>query len=149
MCPDPHQNHGRGWRRETGLSPPMKYFTDRSKAVIIFCGSVVLCKSCVCHAFVSVTCWERADLLARACDVKLCFYHFPNVVSWVRCGTSLYRFLIFAALLTLFGCARFFKFVYTMEVKRLKCVMLGACTVTEKVQQRRWQLGYSEDNLSS
>ena len=77
MCPDPHQNHGRGWRRETGLSPPMKYFTDRSKAVIIFCGSVVLCKSCVCHAFVSVTCWERADLLARACDVKLCFYHFP------------------------------------------------------------------------
>ena len=24
-----------GWRRETGLSPPVKYFTDRSKAVLL------------------------------------------------------------------------------------------------------------------
>ena len=27
-----------GWRRETGLSTPVKYFTDSSKAVL-FCGS--------------------------------------------------------------------------------------------------------------
>ena len=40
--------------------------------------------SCVCHAFAAsvlvclvVTCWERADLLALVCDVKLCFCHFP------------------------------------------------------------------------
>ena len=33
MCLDPHLNQRRGWRRETGLSPPVKYFTDRSKAV--------------------------------------------------------------------------------------------------------------------
>ena len=35
------------------------------------CASVYMC-------FV-VTCWERADLLAVVCDVKLCikFYHFP------------------------------------------------------------------------
>ena len=45
--------------------------------------SFVLFMSCVCHAFVSVhfflvvTCWERADLLALVCDVKLCFCHFP------------------------------------------------------------------------
>ena len=26
---------GRGWRCETGLSPPVKYFADRSKAVIL------------------------------------------------------------------------------------------------------------------
>ena len=38
--------------------------------------------SCVCHAFVSghcclvVTCWERADLLALVCYVKLCFCYF-------------------------------------------------------------------------
>ena len=25
----------RGWRRESGLSPPVKYFTDRSKAVLL------------------------------------------------------------------------------------------------------------------
>ena len=59
----------------------------------------VLFMSCVCHDFASfrcclvVTCWERADLLARVCDVSLS-------VSWVRCGTWLYRFLIFAAFLT-------------------------------------------------
>ena len=40
--------------------------------------------ACVCHAFTSVhcclvvTCWERADLLALVCDVKLCFCHFPK-----------------------------------------------------------------------
>ena len=39
--------------------------------------------SCVCHAFASVhccrvvTCWERADLLALACGVLLCFVTFP------------------------------------------------------------------------
>ena len=36
---------------------------------------------CVCHAFASahcfvVTCWERADLLALVCGVKLCFCYF-------------------------------------------------------------------------
>ena len=38
---------------------------------------------CVCHAFASahcclvVTCWERADLLALVCGVKLCDCYFP------------------------------------------------------------------------
>ena len=26
--------------------------------------------------FIVVLCWERADLLALVCDVKLCFCHF-------------------------------------------------------------------------
>ena len=26
MCLDPHLKLGLGWRRETGLSPPVKYF---------------------------------------------------------------------------------------------------------------------------
>ena len=47
-----------------------------------------------------VTCWERADLLALVCGVYYEFVTFP-LVSWVRCGTWLYRFLIFAPLLTL------------------------------------------------
>ena len=46
-----------------------------------------------------VTCWERADLLALVCGVYCEFVTFP-LVSWVRCGTWLYRFLIFAHLLT-------------------------------------------------
>ena len=35
MCPGPHQNKGRGWCRKIDLSPPVKYFTDRSKAVLL------------------------------------------------------------------------------------------------------------------
>ena len=56
------------------------------------CASVYVC-------FV-VTCWERADLLALVCGVFCEFVTFP-LVPWVRCGTCLYRFLIFAPLLTL------------------------------------------------
>ena len=50
-----------------------------------------------------VTCWERADLLALSCGVYCEFVTSP-LVSWVRCGTWLYRFLIFAPLLTLKLC---------------------------------------------
>ena len=56
------------------------------------CASVYMC-------FV-VTCWERADLLALVCGVYCEFVTFP-LVSWVRRGTWLYRFLIFAPFLTL------------------------------------------------
>ena len=80
------------------LTVPRQYF---------FCGSVVLFMSCVWPAFASVhcclvvTCWERSDLLALVCDVKLCFMSLSHVVSWVRSGTWLCRFLIFATFLTL------------------------------------------------
>ena len=46
-----------------------------------------------------VTCWERAYLLAFVWVSNCEFVTFP-LVSWVRCGTGLYRFLIFAPLLT-------------------------------------------------
>ena len=46
-----HKNQS--WRCETGLSPPVKYFTDRSKAVL-FCGSFMFFLSCVCYGFVRV-----------------------------------------------------------------------------------------------
>ena len=89
------------------LSPPVKYFTDRSKAVLLLWIFYVFVLSCVCYVLCAsvymcflVTCWERADLLALVCGVFCEFVTFP-LVSWVRCGTWLYRFLIFAPLLTL------------------------------------------------
>ena len=66
-------------------------------------------------------CWWQHQIL-RFCNLSLCFWNWPlvcvyalcyaiwrfivflllyHVVSWVRCGTSLYRFLIFAVFLTL------------------------------------------------
>ena len=64
--------------------------------------------SCVSHAFPSVhcylvvTCWEKADLLAFVGDAYCIFFLLSHVVYWVRCGTSLYHFLIFAGFLALF-----------------------------------------------
>ena len=57
------------------------YLTVRRR--YIFCRSFVLLLSCVYHAFASVhcclvvTCWERADLMALVCGLKLCFCWFP------------------------------------------------------------------------
>ena len=56
------------------------------------CASVYMC-------FV-VTFWERADSWLSFVVSNCKFVTFP-LVSWVRCGTLLYRFLIFAPLLTL------------------------------------------------
>ena len=77
--------------RETGISPSVKYFTDRSKADLLLwifhvffclvfamplCASVYMC--------LVVTCWERADLLASVFMVSNCeFVTFP-LVSWVN-----------------------------------------------------------------
>ena len=75
------------------LRPPVKYFTDRSKAVLLlwifmflFClvFAMSLCAS-VYICFV-VTFWEKADLLALVCGVYCEFVTFP-LVSWVRCDT--------------------------------------------------------------
>ena len=41
-------------RRKTGLSPPVKYFTDRSKAVLLLWIFYGVFLSCVCYAFVCV-----------------------------------------------------------------------------------------------
>ena len=39
------------WRRETGLSPPVKYFLLTVPRRYFFCGSFALFMTCVCHAF--------------------------------------------------------------------------------------------------
>ena len=74
--------HFESYSSETGLSSPVNCFTDRSKRYF-FGGSFVLFLHWVCHAFASahcycvVICWERADLLALICGVKLCGCYFP------------------------------------------------------------------------
>ena len=71
----------------------VKYFTDRSKAVLLLWIFYVFVLSCVCYVLCAsvymcfvVNCWERADLLALVCGVFCEFVTFP-LVSWVRCGT--------------------------------------------------------------
>ena len=54
---------GSGWRRETGLSPLIKYSTDHSKAVL-FCGSFVIFMSCVL-CFLVCTLLTCGDLLGK------------------------------------------------------------------------------------
>ena len=49
-----------GLNRETGLSPPIKYFTDRSKAVLLLWIFYVFL-SCACYAFGS----PRGHLLGK------------------------------------------------------------------------------------
>ena len=50
---------------------------------VLFCGTLTLFLSSVCHAFASVhccllvTCWERADLLTLVCYVYCDFVTFP------------------------------------------------------------------------
>ena len=75
------------------IDRPVKYFTDRSKAVLLLWIFYVFVLSCVCYVLCAsvymcfvVTCWERADLLALVCGVFCEFVTFP-LVSWVRCGT--------------------------------------------------------------
>ena len=68
MCLDPHLNKGWGWHRETGLSPPVKYFywpfqvgTSFVDHLCYLCFVFVmpLCKSV--YLCLVDTCWERAD----------------------------------------------------------------------------------------
>ena len=94
MCLDLHLNSGWGWRRETGLSPPVKYFTDRSKAVLllwifsVFCS--VLGLLCLCARLFICALWSPAGKgLTSWLSFVLSKCEFVTVplVSWVRCGT--------------------------------------------------------------
>ena len=92
---------------ETGLSPPVKYFTFCSKAVLLlwifYVLFSVLCLLCLCVRLFICALWPPAgkgltswlSLVVSNCE----FVTFP-FVSWVRFVTWLYRFLIFVPLLT-------------------------------------------------
>ena len=97
----------------------------------LLCFCSVLCLLCLCArlficALWSCTCWERADLLALVCGVCCEFVTFP-LVSWVRCGTWLYRFLIFAPFLTLtiFSLLKFYKVNWYRKLQLKKSRFLG------------------------
>ena len=86
---------------------PVKYFTDHSKAVLllwIFYVFSVLCLLCLCARLFICALWSPAGKgLTSWLSFVVYNYEFVAfpLVSWVRCGTWLYRFLIFAPLLTL------------------------------------------------
>ena len=91
MCLDPRLNLGWGWRRETGLSPPVKYFYWPFQGGTSFVDH--LCFLCfvflmLLRLFIAAlwwTCWEWADLLALVGDID-CILLLSHVVSWIRCG---------------------------------------------------------------
>ena len=104
MCLDPHLNKGWGWRRKTGLNHPVKYFTDRSKAVLLlWIFFSVLRLFCLCARLFICALWSPPgkrltswlSFVVYNCE----FVTFP-LVSCVRCGTWLNWILIFAPLLT-------------------------------------------------
>ena len=104
ICLDPHQKQWLGRYHGTSLSPPVTILTVPRRC--FFCGPVLLFMFRVCpavlfvHCSLMVTCWERANLLALLYVLSSCVLSLPNVMSWVRCGTWLFRLLIFAFFLT-------------------------------------------------
>ena len=103
-----------------GLSPPVKYFTDRSKVVLLLWIFYAFVLSCVCYVFVHVClyvlCCQRLGkgwpLGSRLWCLTVSFS-----LSWVRCGTWLYRSLIFAPLLTL-SCIYLYRFMQAQVPER-------------------------------
>ena len=96
MCLDPRQNLGLGWCREIGLSPPpppppVKFFTDRSKAVLllwIFLFFSVLCLLCLCARLFISALWSpagkgltsRLSFVVSNCEFLSCWYPGSGVV---------------------------------------------------------------------
>ena len=91
MCLDPHLKLGLVWRRETGFGPPVKYFTDRSRAVLllwIFYVFSVLCWLCLCaRLFIcalrspagkGLTSW--VSFVVSYCDLSLSHWYPGSVV---------------------------------------------------------------------
>ena len=74
----------RGWYRETGLSPPVKYLPDRSKAVLL--SWIILCSLCLVFVMLSrlfiAALWSSAgkgltSWLLNIGDVNCIFVTFP------------------------------------------------------------------------
>ena len=104
MCLDPHLNKGWGWHSETGLSPPVKYFYWPLHTSFVN----HLCYLCLVFIMLSgLFIAACGHLLGKGWPLGPClwclivFLSLSHVVSLVRCGTWLYRFLIFSAFLIL------------------------------------------------
>ena len=94
-------------RRETGLSPPVKCFTDRSKVVlllwIIYVISVLFLLCFRAGLFIDALRAPAGKGLTYWLSFVMSNWEVVTfaLVSWVSCGTWLYQFLIFALFLTL------------------------------------------------
>ena len=83
------------------FKPSINFLADRSKAVLLLWIFFIVNFVVVCHTVLSVTyslvvtSCEGVDLSALLYLVFLEFVSFSHTVSWVRCVTSLYRFLSF------------------------------------------------------
>ena len=90
---------------ELPLSPPVKYFYWPFQGGASFVDHLCLFLSCVCYAFVHVCAlWSHAGKGLTSWlsfVVSNCEFVTFSLVFWVRFGTWLYKFLIFAPLLTL------------------------------------------------
>ena len=75
--------------------------------MFLFCLVFAMSLCASVYMYFVVTCWERADLLALVCGVCCELVTF-KLVPCVRCDTWLYRFLIFAPLLTLSHPVKYF-----------------------------------------
>ena len=62
----------RGWRCETSFSPPVKYFTDSSKAVRLLWIFSVLCLLCLCARLLICALWSPVG---------------KGLTSWLWCVT--------------------------------------------------------------
>ena len=97
------------------VGAPLNRFKPTGKILLLtvprrcfFCGSFMLFLSCVCYAFALVCLLMPCGHLlgkgwplgSRLWCLIMCL-SLSHVVFWVRCGTWLYRFLIFALFLIL------------------------------------------------
>ena len=137
MCSGPHQNQGWGWRLETGLSPPVKYLTDPSEAVLLLWIFYVFVLSCVCYVFVRVCLYVLCGhLLGNGwplgsrlwCPIWVC--HFPIgilgqvwylIVSIPNLGTLIY----FDSVIIVFSHIRIFLFKFNIiYIYLFSCILL-------------------------
>ena len=79
--------------RLTGLSPPIKYFTDHSKEVLLlwifYVFFSVLCLLCICMRLFICAFWLHAGKGLTSWlsfVVSSCEFVTLKLVSWVRCG---------------------------------------------------------------
>ena len=107
--------------RLTPFKPSSKIFywpfQGGTSFVDLLCFCSVLCLLCLCERLFICALWSPAgrgltpwlSFVVSICE----FVTFP-LISWVRCGTWLYRFLIFARLLTLksSGFSKFWTFTH-------------------------------------
>ena len=85
------------WNFETVLSPPVLFFLTiqgSTSFVDLGCLSFTYCRACVLQ-FCGDLMGKGWSLASHMCDVFL-FLSLSHLMSWFRCGTWLYRFLIFA-----------------------------------------------------